>query len=133
MDCALVHTDKLSDIRKKFASLNLRIALFSQRVLFREGCPRELAQLVIRSGRLNWEGYYRLKPHDHLSTIVVRPGLLRSDYQNKIIASRFLGLLFADSVSRRVIRKTVSLPFIRDRKSENLAAVSAVLYLSPLS
>ena len=51
----------LSFIRiRKFASPNSRIALLSQRVLFREGCPRELARLVIRGGRLNWGGYYRL-------------------------------------------------------------------------
>ena len=46
-------------IRKKFESPYPRIALFSERVLFREGCLRELARLVILSGRLNWGGYYR--------------------------------------------------------------------------
>ena len=48
------------------------IALLSQRVLFFQGdlSPRTRAA-VICSGRLNWEGYYRLKPLDRLSTTVV--------------------------------------------------------------
>ena len=41
------HTDELSDIRKQFTSPNPRIVLFSQRVLFREGRPRDLAQPLL--------------------------------------------------------------------------------------
>ena len=43
-NCAFVHTDVLSNTRKKNVSFNPRIALFSQRVFSREICPRELAQ-----------------------------------------------------------------------------------------
>ena len=98
---SFVHTDKLNDIPKKFASPNLRIALFLQRVLFRDGCPRELAQLIIRSGRLNREVYYRLKPHDRLTTTEVRSELLRSDYENEIMASRY-GNSFVFLVADRI-------------------------------
>ena len=69
-DCACIRT---CDTRKKFASPNPCIALLSQRLLFREGCPRKLAQLVICSGRLDWRGYYHLKPHDRLSTYYSSP------------------------------------------------------------
>ena len=89
VSCAFVYKDVLSDTRNKFASPNSRIALFSQRLLFREDCSRELAQLVIRSGRLNWGGYYRSKPHDRLSRTIFRSELLYLDYQNKVIASEY--------------------------------------------
>ena len=78
----------LSYIRIRFASPNPRIALLLQRVLSREGCPRELVQLVIRSGRLNWGGYHRLKPHELQSSNL---RLLRCCVQiikTKYIASR---------------------------------------------
>ena len=52
-------------IRKKFASPNPDIALFLQRVLFREGCPRKFAQLVIRSGRLDWGGFKIVRPLEY--------------------------------------------------------------------
>ena len=75
-------------IQNKFASSNPSIALFSQRVLFREEYLRELAQLVIRSGGFNWRGKYRLKPHGRLSTTVVRFNCSIETNQNKIVASR---------------------------------------------
>ena len=44
VNCAFVHTEVSTDIRNKFASLNPRIALFSQRVFFSESCPGEIAK-----------------------------------------------------------------------------------------
>ena len=54
--CAFVQTDILSGTQK-YASHNPHTALSSQWVvLFREDCPWELAQLVIRSRCFNWGG-----------------------------------------------------------------------------
>ena len=52
-------------IRKNFASPNPDIALFLQRVLFREGCLRKFAQLVIRGGRLDWGGFKITRPLEY--------------------------------------------------------------------
>ena len=62
--CLFSHTDESSGIRKKFASLNPRIALLA---------------LVIRTRRWTWGGYYSCWLYDISSTTVtiVRPASLR--------------------------------------------------------
>ena len=65
------HTGESSGFRKKFASINPRIALFLQRVFVQGGLfPRTRAALDIRSGRWTWRGYYRCWPYDRSITTV---------------------------------------------------------------
>ena len=95
-NCAFVHTD----IRKKFASPSPRIALFFQRVFFREGFlensrSHSYSQRALDLGRV-------------LSLLAVWPLVCGAPYEN------------------------VSPFFFIDRKRENLAAVSAGAYRSPL-
>ena len=72
-NCTFVHTDKSSDIRKKVASLNSRIAsLYVASARLGSVVPENSRSQVIRRGLLIWRGHYRLKPHDCLRSVKER-------------------------------------------------------------